>query len=498
MGMPQQVSGKVTNALLNYLERQGVPQSVVFDVFDGPAEFLKDAYFWLEANEVEKIFARAANHLGDPKLGHAVGSQIADLGSLGALDYVFKLIPSKKDYYRGLERFFSYMILPHQDFKELELADNHVRFKPPFLRSTHPQIFDFIRGAIENLPKYTGHGPSTSQWFEELGEMVVSWDSGQPSLFAEEPAQHYNPHVLSQLSGQIERYEKIIENLNRELSERQKSIEQLQSEFARDFNEKLHQTQMPGLTQLASGVAHEINNPLSFVTSNLERFEDYLHRLQSYSLELEKVCLHGVKFTPQNLKALKDSLDIEFVRQETPLMIEESKEGLKRVKGIVRDLSGLAHPGSAKSEDRVVSKVEEILESSVKVFTQKLEGRIEIVREYGFEKPIEVYPVRLGQVFMNLISNAIDAIPARGTITLRTQGVKDRVRIDVLDTGVGMTEEIQGKIFSPFFTTKEAGKGTGLGLLIAKNLVDLHGGEIQFESKSGVGTCFSILLPLKG
>jgi signal transduction histidine kinase len=492
-----QVSCKLTNSLLCFFERQGFPLAPIYELFDGPEEFLWEPHFWIEPAQAEKIFERAARLVGDPKIATTVGSQIADLQSWGALDSVFKLMPSVKDYYTNLPRFFSYFVAPTEDFKDLEQGDTFARFKFPVDRSRFPHVFDFIRATLEVLPRYTGNAACNSEWGETDNVMLVNWDTAQPSLFAEEPGQVLSPKLVQSLTMSLENSGRALEAKNREIVELKARLDSLNKDVQSRLKETLYAEKMSGLAQLAAGVAHEINNPLSFVISNLGRFEEYFGRLRGYVKDLEDRAISGKVLNANVLRALKEESDVDFILSETPSMLKESSGGLLRVKEIVKDLTSLAHPRDGRAERKIPTDLNGILESSLKVFSDDMADRITVQKKLHLRSRVEVFPVRISQVFMNLISNAVQAIPATGVIEVKTEERDHQAVIEITDTGVGMDALIKSRIFTPFFTTKEVGKGTGLGLSIAQSIVEMHKGRIEVESEKGQGSRFVVTLPIQ-
>jgi signal transduction histidine kinase len=494
--MVTQVSCKITNSLLTHFERQGVSQGPLFEIFDGPEEFLRDPHFWLSVAQVEKLFEKAARIFSDPNIAQVVATQVVEFQTWGALDSVFKMMPKPEDYYTNLGRFFSYFLAPLEDFKETERGDTFVRFQFPIEYETAPHIFDFLRTTLENLPRYTGHPPLLSDWSELKKEMWISWDTAQPSLFDVEPGQVLNPRLIQHLQSTLESNEKQLEAKNRVIMQQQDELVRLRSELQTQVREKIYAEKMTGLAQLAAGVAHEINNPLSFVMSNLGRFEEYFQRLHGYLKELEHKILIKDPTAPQWLQELKEQLDVDFVITETPGMLIEASEGLTRVKEIVKDLSSLAHPRTGSEEKKIPTDINSIIESAIKVFHDELGERIHVEKQLELKAPVRVFPVRISQVFMNLLSNAVHAIPQHGIIEVKTNQNENEAIIEIADNGMGMDDSVMARIFTPFFTTKEVGKGTGLGLSIAQSIVEMHKGRIDVKSEKGRGSRFIVTLPL--
>jgi signal transduction histidine kinase len=483
-----QVSCKLTNSLFIYAETRGVSLSSLLELFDGPEEFLKDPYFWIDLSLCERVLTRSSKLMNDPAVGYSAGSRLTELHSLGALDDVFKMMPSQKDYYNNLPRFFSYFLAPMSEFQEIEAGENFIRFKFPVDGKEFPQVLGYFTGALENLPRYTGRPSANVEWNESQNELYVNWESTQSSLFQEEPIQNLNPKLVQTLSSQLEATERALQGRNREVLAHKAEIDRLKLELQTQVREKVYAEKMTGLAQLAAGVAHEINNPLSFVISNIGRFEDYFSRLQKYFSKFSPL--------PETIH-LKKQFDIDFIFAETPAMFKEALEGLMRVKEIVKDLSSLAHPQNGRDENKMLIDINGIIDSSLKVFQDELEtSRIQIKREFTLKSQVKVFPVRISQVFMNLISNAIHAIPESGMIHVKTGETQSSAFIEIADTGTGMDDAVMSRIFTPFFTTKEVGKGTGLGLSIAQSIVEMHKGHIDVKSQKGKGSRFTVTLPL--
>ncbi len=259
---------------------------------------------------------------------------------------------------------------------------------------------------------------------------------------------------------------------------------------------------MASIGQLAAGVAHEINNPIGFVTSNLGTLANYV---QSYERILKgfETALSGLE--PEIRSHVVQALapvekmwreeDLDYIRQDVPALLEESTGGLQRVKEIVQNLKSFARLDEAVVKE---ADINEGLESTLKVVWNELKYRCDVVRKYGQLPLLQCFPGQLNQVFMNLLVNAAQAITEHGTITIETSATDTDVFVRIRDTGRGIPPENLTRLFTPFFTTKPVGSGTGLGLSISYGIVKKHGGEIRVDSEVGVGTGFEIRLPLKG
>ncbi|MFZ3019388.1 MAG: ATP-binding protein [Gallionella sp.] len=282
---------------------------------------------------------------------------------------------------------------------------------------------------------------------------------------------------------------------------KRKRMEDQQKEAYRQLEQAksqlLQSEKMAAIGLLAAGVAHEINNPIGYVNSNLGTLEKYLADLFVVIEKCEAVeaALDGQSPAQEELRRFKAKVDFDFLRRDVKSLIAESLQGLDRVKKIVLDLKEFSH---AESEDQWVwADVHLGLDSTLNVVWNELKYKCEVEKEYGELPKIWCLPSQLNQVFMNLLVNAAQAIEARGKITIRTGQDGERVWIEVVDTGKGIPPENMPRIFEPFFTTKPVGKGTGLGLSVSYNIVEKHRGKIEARSEAGKGTTFRVWLPVK-
>jgi signal transduction histidine kinase len=227
--------------------------------------------------------------------------------------------------------------------------------------------------------------------------------------------------------------------------------------------------------QLAAGIAHEINNPISFVRSNMGLLLQHWEEIHS---ELQKT---------------RRADPLKSVFKEGEELIHETFEGVDRVASIVRDVGGLRSSSDTSPMDSADPNA--LLDSAVRVTAPQLRGRVEVVRDYADAPLVRCRGQELMQVFLNLLLNASHALPDGGTIRLSTEARGGRVIVSVSDNGSGIEPENADRIFEPFFTTKPVGVGTGLGLSISKQIIDRHDGKILVSSEAGVGTRFEIILP---
>jgi signal transduction histidine kinase len=257
-------------------------------------------------------------------------------------------------------------------------------------------------------------------------------------------------------------------------------------------NQLLQSERMASIGQLAAGVAHEINNPIGFVNSNMGSLENYVSGLLRLLAAYEAAEVDISPASKTNIEHIKDQIDIEFLRHDVVSLLAESTEGLHRVTQIVRDLKSFSHVDEA---ERQWANIEEGIESTLRVVWNELKYKAQVVKEYAGVPPVWGFPFQLNQVFMNLLLNAGQALEDKGTITIRTGHDERHVWVEVQDDGKGIQPENLQRIFEPFFTTKPVGQGTGLGLSLSYGIVKKHGGTIEVVSHPGQGACFKLALP---
>lgn len=259
-------------------------------------------------------------------------------------------------------------------------------------------------------------------------------------------------------------------------------------------NQLLQSEKLASIGQLAAGVAHEINNPIGFVSSNLGTLKRYITDLLSVLSAYEKNEGAIAAEARKVLIELKQKIDIAYLREDVYSLLSESMDGMQRVKRIVQDLKDFSHVDEAEMQS---ANLEQGMDSTLNVVWNELKYKAEVVKQYGRIRNIVCIPSQLNQVFMNLLVNAGQAIEEHGRITIRTGQDEGNVWVEVEDTGKGIMPEHLERIFDPFFTTKPVGSGTGLGLSLSYGIVKKHGGHIEVKSEPGKGTRMRVLLPIK-
>jgi PAS domain S-box-containing protein len=268
--------------------------------------------------------------------------------------------------------------------------------------------------------------------------------------------------------------------------------EELIKKLAEAHTQLLQSEKMASIGQLAAGVAHEINNPIGFVNSNLGTLKRYIEDLLRTLSAYEKNEGELTAKTREELKELKQQIDIVYLRGDVGSLLSESMEGMQRVKRIVQDLKDFSH---VEESEMQIANIEQGMDSTLNVVWNELKYKAEVVKKYGGIPAIECIPAQINQVFMNLLTNAVQAIDAHGQITICTGQEGDNVWVEVEDSGMGIKPENLARIFDPFFTTKPVGKGTGLGLSLSYGIVQKHGGRIEVKSEVGKGSVFRVVLP---
>jgi signal transduction histidine kinase len=288
-------------------------------------------------------------------------------------------------------------------------------------------------------------------------------------------------HRHAALEKSEQRYKALTETLEQRVKQQVKTIESAQI--------KLYESEkLASVGRLAAGVAHEINNPIGFIRSNLSTAASYLESLNKIGALVESGASAGA------LQAAWHAEDMSFVQQDMKDILDESIDGADRIAAIVKDLKGFSRINEAAEES---ADINQIIRQMCSVAVAELRNKAEVVLDLGEIPLLHCQPGELGQVFLSLLINAVDAMTTVGKIQFRTLIREGCICIEVRDNGCGMPESTLSHIFDPFFTTKEVGKGMGLGLTVCLNIIKAHGGTLEIKSKPNVGTLVSISLPLK-
>ena len=282
-----------------------------------------------------------------------------------------------------------------------------------------------------------------------------------------------------------------------ELTRTNSALQTLNARLEQAQSQILQSEKMASIGMLAAGVAHEINNPVGFIKSNMQSLgryvQDLLRVVDAYEKVERSLPQHSEAFA--ELHRLEQQIEFEYEKGDILALLSESRQGMDRVTKIVKDLKDFSHMES--QDEWLVEDIHKGLDSTLNVVWNELKYRCEVKKEYGLLPPVECLLSQLNQVFMNLLVNAAQAIETRGTITIRTGTESDRVWIEIADSGKGIAADSLGRIFDPFYTTKPIGQGTGLGLSVSYSIVQKHHGRIVVDSEVGKGTTFRVSLPLR-
>jgi PAS domain S-box-containing protein len=301
--------------------------------------------------------------------------------------------------------------------------------------------------------------------------------------------------ALRDTNAELERHrlhlESLVEERTSELSQARDDAEAANIALKTTYNRLVQQDKMASIGQLAAGVAHEINNPMGFISSNLSTLRRYLNNLTAF-IDYQEAASRG-EAPPEAVAAKRNELKIERINKDALDLIDESLEGAERIKKIVRDLRGFSQIDRA---DYDITDINQCLESAISIIWNTLKFKVNITREFGELPKVKCWPRQLSQVFMNLLMNAFNAIETFGDIVVKTWSDGESVFIAISDTGCGIPASNLKRIFEPFFTTKTVGEGTGLGLSISYDIIKKHNGELTVESRLGKGSKFLVRLPV--
>jgi signal transduction histidine kinase len=335
---------------------------------------------------------------------------------------------------------------------------------------------------------------------DEIGALAESVNEMIDRLDQNELARHRMSVHLAQVNTKLEE----------QVRQRTQSLEETNTQLRREICERerieveLRLAQkLESIGRLASGVAHEINTPVQYVTDSLSFVRDAINDLQPLLAKYRELHAEAEQCAPaltavREASALADELDVDYVLSQLTPALARSLDGLSRVKTIVRSMKQFAHP----DRDAADVDLNETVTTTLEIARHEYKYVADVVTELGDVPQIRAYPGELGQVVLNLVVNAAHAIGdvvgetgQRGKIVVKTWTELGDVWFSITDTGGGIPEAIRGSIFDPFFTTKEVGHGTGQGLAIVHGVVAKHHGDVRFTTQLGEGTTFTVRLP---
>ena len=326
---------------------------------------------------------------------------------------------------------------------------------------------------------------------DEIGELAHSFNFMMHEL-------RYSRQELELWAQTLEQR---VQERTHEIQEKNQQLTELVETMKRIQEQLVHSEKMASLGQLVAGIAHEINNPVNFISSNISPLKQYIADIKKILQRYEKMrCVQPEQQVEIN--ALKKSLDFEFLLEDLDDLIRDIETGAVRIKDIVQDLRNFSRLDEAELK---TIDIHQSLDTTLNLLGHLYENRITVHKAYADIPPVECYAGQLNQVFMNILANAAQAFESKGNVWITTSlqaaperpGVSPRVYIILRDDGRGIPEDVVPKIFDPFFTTKDVGEGTGLGLSIAYGIIEKHRGDIRVTSGTGKGTEFAIEIPLK-
>ena len=360
--------------------------------------------------------------------------------------------------------------------------------KPPFADLIHP---DDLSRVIDEMMRQTACGAAG---FEQEYRIVTPENR---SIWVVD-----RTNVRRDADGNILFYDGVLTDITdrkiQQLALARNLTEQreLNRRLEEAHNQLLQSEKMASIGQLAAGIAHELNNPIGFVHSNLGTLDGYVRDLMEIIEAYETLASEPTVDSAQVTKIaqLREERDFNYIREDISQLMHESKDGLGRVRRIVQDLKNFSH---VSEQEWQWADLHEGLDSTLNIVWNELKYKCKVVKEYGDVPKAHCMISQLNQVFMNLLVNAGHAIEKQGTITLRTSRIGDaEVCVEISDSGKGIAPEHLTRIFEPFFTTKPVGKGTGLGLSLSYGIINKHNGRIEVESTLGQGTTFRVIIPI--
>ncbi|AKJ05161.1 phospho-acceptor domain-containing protein [Archangium gephyra] len=352
---------------------------------------------------------------------------------------------------------------------------------------------DELVGLVGIANRPGGYGPELIEFLQPFVATCCSIILGRRGR----EQQKHTEELLRQREEELQRHrdhlEELVQSRTESLLHTTVALEERQAQL-------LHSERMASLGQLVAGIAHEINNPLGYITSNLATLTQYLSVFTGL-LKLHRELADGLGPELQGpraellerIRSLEQQEDLDYILGDVNELLSDSREGAHRVADIVQSLKAFVREDSKQPELVDVNKE---LATTLKVVWNQLKYRCEVKCDYAQVPPILGRPAQLNQVFTHLLLNAVQAIPERGVIHVTTLHEGDEVLVRISDTGHGMTPEVLSKIFSPFFTTKPPGKGAGLGLSISEGIITSHKGRIEVQSQFGQGSTFTVRLPV--
>jgi len=470
------VSCRIIRSCMDYASARNIDLDYIISRYDYSLELLEDSYNWVSISFLNDIISKIEKETGKNGVAFEIGSDSTSRNSWGDIENVIKAMANPKPILTNAERFTAYF-LKVPAIKIVEHDANSVTIKAIDHFGKYHNAIEFILGSLISLPRLWG-GEDLSAIRYRDSDIRINF-SQEPCFFdTDNDYKKYSPKLLEEIVLGLEKTKKTIEHKNKELEKANKELEKAYKDLEASFNEKMQNEKLATLGELSIGIAHEINNPLSYIISNFQ--------------SLKKYCDTLIKCNESAASAPREIID------DIPTLMSETEEGLHRVKKLVEDINYMAHPGQGEKTEL---DVKDAIKNSIQITRNIHKNDVIIEEVYDHKSKIFCTPSKISQVFMNIILNSVHAIKNRdkkdeqGKITFSTYEKDNMVQILISDNGVGIKEEDIPRITEPFFTTKKAGEGTGLGLSTANSIITSHQGDMTFESTHGKGTTVRISLP---
>jgi PAS domain S-box-containing protein len=432
---------------------------------------------------------------------------------LGVIDYLVKPIDEEELLHR-LNTYYTFAMREYEKIKELELLNIELvtaNERAQLIDGANAPIFGIdMQGNVNEwnlkVAKITGFNKKemlgldlvsqfiTDDYKVAVGHALAKALSGEEtvnfkfSLFSKSGSR---VDILTNSTTRRDAAGKVIGvvSVGQDVTELNKTNVKLVNTHA----QLLQSDKMAAIGVLSAEVAHEINNPVGFVTSNINILSDWSMELIQLIESMDHEIKHDASLT-KAIAAYKNQFDFDYVKEEIPLLLKQTKEGLSRVSTIVADLKGFAH-----IDESVWEKVDlrQTIKSTLNIVDYQLKYKAKVVLDFDDIPLVECLPSQISQVLMNIVINAVQSIDSKGLITITTRHVGAMVCIKISDTGGGIAKENLCQMFDPFFTTKPVGQGTGLGLSVSYGIIESHHGRIEVDSQEGKGSNFYIWLPEK-
>lgn len=486
-------SCKVSNSVLTFLEKSGEDLEPIYEWIEVPTEFLRDPSYWLDAAQMEDFLAAIENaFLHKPvhqDLLQAAGHACVQLHAWGVLDSVLRMMQKPQDVYFQPERFLSYFVDPAPPVGDLQGGDDFVEFEVPIPSVQFPRVTTYLRAAFEALPLIVGQALASAEWTGT--HFRISWREDQHSLFMEsnDPGHSIHPNLVRTMAFSLEESQRELERKNKELLIKNQELESAKEQLEDHLQQKVMSEKLSSVADLAVGLANEIKSPMSQAVNHIHRLQDYFSRAQ----QLITILIGKGREDPQVREAMR-RVDWDYVRHEFPHVAREMLSELERIRVVIRDLSLLAGPSQPEEGDKVEADLNTTVENAIAVVQASAPVDVQIDRHLLLDRRVSIFPKRLEQALINVLTHAVLSIEGKGSVRVITRPNGAKAEIEISDTGVGMDAETIARVLTPF-SMGSSGGGVSLGLSIAHSIVKMHKGSIRVLSQVGRGSTFVIDLP---